>query len=69
MADVVRHTNEELQDKINEILAKYHFLASVNPAEYCCIGCVHTGIGKEYGWDAADAWEELQDCRFLLSDE
>lgn len=66
MAEVIHKTTEELRAEVAEILREHPKLASVDPSEFCCSGCVQHDIAEAWGWDAADAWERLQDLYFLL---
>ena len=60
-------TRDELQAKRDELEASYPFLKALDPSAFCCHSCAYTGVGREHGWDAADAFEELMDISYLLS--
>ena len=63
----INHISEEhLQNRVNEILEEFPKLKGFDPSDFCCGGCAYSDIGHEYGWAAADAWEELQSLYFLL---
>lgn len=61
-----RISEEHLQNRVDEILKEFPVLKSIDPADSCCSSCVFNDIGQEHGWNAADAWEELQSLYFLL---
>lgn len=60
-----RLSNEDIEKRIHEILKDFPVLKGIDPADYCCGSCVFNDIGQQHGWDAADAWDELQDLEFL----
>ncbi|UYL87639.1 hypothetical protein SEA_VRESIDENCE_34 [Arthrobacter phage VResidence] len=63
---VVHVTAEELRAERDAILREFPGLKSVDPAEFCCSGCVEHDIAEVYGFDAADAWQKLDGLNFLL---
>jgi hypothetical protein len=60
----VQPTAAGLQAKIDAVLAEFPALKAYDPAGACCSGCVQSDVGRGLGWDAADAWEELQGYYF-----
>ncbi|MGO4251260.1 hypothetical protein AB4Y81_03245 [Paenarthrobacter sp. TAF1] len=59
-------TREELQAELDEIEATYPALKALDPSAFCCHGCAYTAVGREHGWEAADAFERLLDLNYLL---
>lgn len=64
---IVHLTEEQLQEKIDKILAEFPALTAYDPSTSCCSGCARSEVARDLGWDAADAWDELQDYYFLQS--
>jgi hypothetical protein len=62
----VHVTAEELRAKREAILREHPKLANVDPSEFCCSGCVEHDIAEVYGFEALDAWVELQNIEYLL---
>ena len=58
-------SDEDIQKKIDEIYKEFPALKGYEPSSSCA-GCVSWDVGDRFGWDAADAWDELQDLYFLL---
>lgn len=65
--EIYHLTAEELQARINAILVKYSILYDFDSSDYCCSGCAYNQLGLAHGWDVAEAWDELEGYRFLLS--
>lgn len=59
-------SNEDIQKKIDELVAKYPVIESIDPSEYCCSGCAGHSMMDEHGLEVVDAWFELQDLYYLL---
>lgn len=69
MADkpkVVTLTQREIREQIEVIYRAHPSLKGLDPSEACCSGCFQHEVAGAYGWDAADAWEQLQSLYFLL---
>jgi hypothetical protein len=68
MADprVIHKTTEELRAEVDAILREHPKLATVDPTEFCCSGCVQHDIAAVYGYEASDAWQKLEELYFLL---
>lgn len=58
---------EEIQKEINAILAKYPVLEDFEDPDSCCSCCTYSVLGRNYGWEVAAAWDELEGYRYLLS--
>lgn len=63
---VVRRTVEDLRAEVAAIKAEFPALAAFDPGDYCCSGCATTAIRQVHGAAAADAWERLETCWYLL---
>jgi len=62
-------TEEQLRAREAALLASWPVLATIDPVDLTgcgCPGCVTSAVGQRYGWDVADAWDDLADARFLL---
>lgn len=68
--NINRLSDEDIQKKITELLAEWPVLKSITPDNYCdcCVSCTKVDIAYDYSWPVADAWEELQDLYYLLSE-
>ena len=62
-----RLSDEDIQKKINKLLDEYPVLKRIDPTEYDdCAHCASYQIGRQYGDEIWDAWDELQDLYYLL---
>jgi hypothetical protein len=62
----VSRTRDELQADLDEIETAYPVLKALDPSAFCCHGCAYGEIGREHGWDAAEAFDRMLDLNYLL---
>ena len=65
---VVEVSREELEQKRRQILDRFPALAELSQREACHRSCLRWEIAADYGHDLGDAFEELEDVRFLLGE-
>lgn len=65
---MIELTRDEVLAKIEELYQKYPMLRDYEPESWRCPCCGTNDIGARFGWDAADAWDEIQTYRWLMGD-
>jgi hypothetical protein len=64
----VEHTEEEIQQKINDIYEQFPMLRDYKPDDDC-VHCQSVEVTYEFGYPAAEAWEELDAWKWLLGED
>ncbi|QHB36615.1 hypothetical protein SEA_ADOLIN_33 [Arthrobacter phage Adolin] len=53
-------TEAELRARIEALYGEHPALKGLDPSGFCCAECFKHDLAGAYGWDAVDAWEQIQ---------